>query len=481
MDDKGRTRMSRPLVFSEPAQAQMALYFFRRMRLNGGRCKETLKNSQIACGWIERPTMKRRACLALAVSLVVLAGCETKQVQTIKAPQYDRPLPPGQLALRRVDDPGKYPDFTEGWRDLDSLRTAIHNSLSYLRKPSSRLYYPYGPITHEQAVATLQEFLRLMDSGARAEEINGLIRAGFDVYESVGCDDQGTVLFTGYYTPIFHGSHQPSEQFKYPLYKAPEDLVKGPDGQTLGRRTADGGLLPYPSRAQIEQSGMLRGQELIWLSDPFEVYIAHVQGSAKVRLPDGRIVTVGYAATNGHEYASVAHRLVADGKIPSDRISLATMIDYFRAYPEDVDRYTAVNPRYVFFQAGEGTPRGSLNEPVIPWRTIATDKSVFPRGCLAFLSTTLPHIQGGYMSTRAYDGFALDQDTGGAIRAAGRCDIYMGEGEEAGQLAGHTYQEGRLYYLFVKPESLVPESMTIVEPDRSDATKPVPPSPAPVR
>ena len=50
-------------------------------------------------------------------------------------------------------------------------------------------------------------------------------------------------------------------------------------------------------------------------------------------------------------------------------------------------------------------------------------------------------------------GFALDQDTGGAIRAAGRCDVYMGVGDRAGELAGGTYREGRLYYLFVKPDA----------------------------
>ena len=156
---------------------------------------------------------------------------------------------------------------------------------------------------------------------------------------------------------------------------------------TLG---PDGRITPYPPRAEIETSGMLRGQELIWLSSPFEAYIAHVQGSAKVRLPDGQIITVGYAATNGHEYVSVSQRLVADGRIASDRISLATMIDYFKEHPEEVETYVQANPRYVFFQSSEGTPRGSLNEPVTPWRTIATDKSIFPRGCLAFLSTTLP-------------------------------------------------------------------------------------------
>ncbi len=393
-------------------------------------------------------------------------------------PQYDRPLPPGQLALRKIEDPGKYPDFTGGWRDLDSLKAAIRSSLNYFSKASSKQYFPYGQITHEQAVASLGEFLNLLDSGIRPEEINGLIVANFDVYESVGCDDQGTVLFTGYYTPIFDGSHEQTAEFQHPLYKVPQDLVKGADGQTLGRRGADGQLTPYPSRAEIEQSGMLEGQELVWLSDSFETYIAHVQGSAKIRLPDGQIITVGYAANNGHEYASVATQLVADGKIASDRISLATMIDYFEAHPDAVDTYVQANPRFVFFQSSEGTPRGSLNEPVTPWRTIATDKSIFPRGCLAFLATTLPQVQDGQMSVRMYNGFVLDQDTGGAIRAAGRCDIYMGEGDEAGQLAGQTYQEGRLYYLFVKSQMPTPESLTLADPNQVDGRQSVPPSDA---
>jgi len=428
--------------------------------------------------WIERPTMKQMRLPGLVlVSVVFLAGCQTKRA----AKQYDRPLPPGQLALRKIEDPSLYPDFTGGWRDLDSLKAAIRNSLNYFSKPSSKQYYPYGQISHEQAVASLTEFLTLLDSGARPDEVNGLIRAAFDVYESVGCDDQGTVLFTGYYTPIFDGSRAQTARFRFPLYRVPPDLVKGPDGQTQGRRAANGQITPYPPRAEIEDSGMLRGQELIWLGDPFEVYIAHVQGSAKVRLSDGQILTVGYAATNGHEYASVGERLIADGKIASDRISLAAMIDYFKAHPEEVNRYVRANPRFVFFQVSDGTPRGSLNEPVIPWRTIATDKSIFPRGCLAFLLTALPQRDDSGISIRAFDGFVLDQDTGGAIRAPGRCDVYMGEGDEAGQLAGQTYQEGRLYYLFFRPEPPAVDPLTTADPNHSDDLKSVPPSTLPVR
>ena len=394
--------------------------------------------------------MKQVVSLGLLLSLVALsAGCRTKIIQTTI--QYDRPLPPGQLALRKVTDPYQLPDFAPGWRDLDSLKTAIRNSLNYLSKPSSAQYFPYGDINRDRAVKTLETFLTLTDSGARSEEVNGLLRTHFDVYESVGCDDKGTVLFTGYYTPIFDGSLKQTGRFRYPLYKAPDNLVTGPDGQTLGRREADGRITPYPPRAAIEESGMLKGQELVWLNDPFKVYIAHVQGSAKIRLPGRKLITVGYAANNGHEYQSIAKLLIDDGKISGDKMSLDAMIEYFNKHPNEVDKYVRKNPRFVFFQISDGPPRGSLNEPVLPLRTIATDKSVFPRGCLAFLSTTLPRLERSSVAKRTHGGFALDQDTGGAIRAAGRCDIYMGEGDQAGRLAGQTYQEGRLYYLFLKP------------------------------
>ncbi|MFZ2145587.1 MAG: MltA domain-containing protein [Sedimentisphaerales bacterium] len=393
--------------------------------------------------------MKKKILVsALLLIAFVIAGCRTQE--EAKTP-YDRPLLPGQPALRKITNPHEVPDFTMACLDLVDLRAAIDNSLNYLRKPSSQQFFPCGEITHTLAVNSLNAFVELLDSGLMGRQLNEAIRERFDVYMSVGCDDRGTVLFTGYYTPIFDGSSVRTERFGHPLYKMPADLVKGADGEILGRRGADGQLRQYPSRAVIEDSGMLRGTELAWLSDPFEVYIAHVQGSAKVRQPDGELVTMGYAANNGYEYQSISKELVKDGRITGDQMSLAVMIDYFKRYKDQVAMYVRRNPRFVFFKREDGEPRGSLNEPVTAFRSIATDKSIFPRGCLTFISTTLPQARGGTVANQFYSGFALDQDTGGAIRAAGRCDVYMGLGDEAGKLAGQTYQEGKLYYLFLKP------------------------------
>ena len=392
--------------------------------------------------------MKKRILILILVPFVAVSCCQKQQKKVVT--QYDRPLPPGQFALRKITDPREIPDFTMACGDLSNLRQAIAYSLSYLHKPSSQTFYPSGQITHGQALESVQAFADMLDSGLSGRQLNDEILIRFDVYISVGCDDRGTVLFTGYYTPIFEGSLQRTAQFNYPLYEQPDDLVKAPDGDILGRRGPGGQISSYPDRAAIENSGMLEGQELVYLGDPFEAYIAHVQGSAKVRLPDGTIATVGYAANNGHEYNSVAQELVRDGKIDGDEISLATMIAYFKKYRNQVQAYVRRNPRFVFFRKEGGPPVGCLNEPVTPVRSIATDKSIFPRASLAFISTTLPRAVGGTAVKQAYTGFALDQDAGGAIRAPGRCDVYMGEGEMAGRLAGQTYQEGRLYYLFLK-------------------------------
>lgn len=400
--------------------------------------------------------MKRKILFSILLLVaVVLIGCRP-QVKEAKI-SYDRPLAPGQPALRKITNPYEMPDLTMACLNLTDLRATVNNSLSYLSKPSSRQFYPCGEITHSRAVESLQAFAQLLESGLVGKQLNDAVLAKFDVYTSVGCDDRGTVLFTGYYTPIFDGSLSRSDRFVYPLYQQPDDLVKGPTGEILGRRGPDGQITQYPPRAVIEASGMLNGKELAWLGDPFEAYIAHVQGSAKIKLPNGELATVGYAANNGQEYRSVAEELVKDGKIPSEQMSLSAMIEYFKKYKEQVNNYVRRNPRFVFFRKEDGPPHGSLNEPVTPMRTIATDKSIFPRGCLAFISTTLPRQTGGAIVKQPYSGFVLDQDTGGAIRAPGRCDVYMGVGDTAGKLAGQTYQEGRLYYLFLKSTTVIPE------------------------
>lgn len=380
--------------------------------------------------------MKRTiACLAIIVACLPFVGCAELD--------YERQLPPGMYALRKITDSTQIPDFSYACQNTAGLREAIQNSLNYLSKPSSQKMFPCNEITHEQAVASLKQFLYLIDTTKNPFTLNHLIRQQFDVYMSIGCDDKGTVLFTGYYTPILEASSTQSEKFNFPLYKVPADLEKGPDGSPTKS---------YPDRRTIDSQKLYAGSELVWLTSAFESYVAHIQGSARLKMADGKEMTVGYAANNGHDYKSIRAELVAEKKIKK-RAGLPQMMDFFKKNPEQVDEYVYRNPRYIFFGVVEdGRPRGCINEPVIPMRSIATNKAIFPAGSLTFVWTELPYNNGRKIRTRPYMGFALDQDAGGAIRAPGRCDIYMGTGENAGALSGRTMNEGRLYYLFLKPE-----------------------------
>lgn len=407
-------------------------------------------------------------CMAI---LATNPGCRQPQMTTVidqPEPDYSRQLPPGQLALRKID-PSQWPDFAAAYGRFYNLDIAIAHSLNYLRKPSSQQYYPYGDISHDQTLASLVRFRDLLRQATSTEHFVQALQDEFDVYESVGYDGEGTVFFTGYYCPIFDASTVPTERFKWPLYKKPDDLVVDDDGNVMGRQTNDGSIVPYYTRREIVGTDTLKGNELVYLADRFEAYVVTVQGSARLRMPDDSMMEIGFAASNGHEYTSVGRALVADGKIPADKLSLSTMIDYFNQHPEHLGTYLPLNDRYVFFTERTGGPYGSLNEPVTPMRSIATDKQVFPRAALSFLDTTVPIRLGATVRQMPYKNFALDQDTGGAIRAAGRCDIYMGIGDEAGILAGRQLAEGRLYYLFLKPSAMTQDSPEPPTQDDADA------------
>jgi membrane-bound lytic murein transglycosylase A len=377
---------------------------------------------------------------------------------------YDRPLPPGQFALRKLTDTSMYPKFGDGWYRAKGLglREAVQHSIDYLGAPSSKKYFPIGPISHEKVVESLTLFIDVLDQANSPQALDDLIRQNFDVYISVGYDNDGTVLFTGYYSPIFDGSLTPTEQFRYPLYRLPPEIQKDENGEVVGG--------PWQTRQEIEQSHMLDGQEIAWVGDRFEAYVVTVQGSGFIRLPDGTLHEIGYSGHNGHEYTPIGRMLVADGKIDRHRLSLAAMIRHFKQYPQDLDQYLYQNKRYVFFQDSKGGPYGCLGKPVTSFHSLATDKDIFPRAALTFLDTRIPQESGSKMQT--YRSFALDQDRGAAIRAPGRCDIYMGVGDAAGQRAGFTYSEGKLYYLFAKDGITTAEPLAAGEVDGGGRIEP---------
>ncbi|HEX9792424.1 MAG TPA: MltA domain-containing protein, partial [Planctomycetota bacterium] len=317
----------------------------------------------------------------------------------------------------------------------------------------SQDYFPYGPITHEHMRASLVRFEELLESSESADAFRQALVDEFEVWMARGRDNSGEVLFTGYCTPIFPGSLERTERFRHPLYTLPPDLVKGDGGAILGRRTADDAIVPYYTRGELRRNHHLDGTELVWLENAFDVYTAHVQGSAIIDLTSGERMEVGYAGKNGHEYQSIGLKLVEEGKLGKDELSLTRLQQYFRDHPGEEGPALDVNPSFVFFRRTGGGPFGSLGQKVTAERSLATDKSVFPRAGIVYAEVRLPDFNpAGKLVQRPFRFFALDQDTGGAIRSAGRCDVYLGTGDQAVSRAGHVFSVGRMYYLFLRTD-----------------------------
>ncbi len=395
--------------------------------------------------------MKARlfAFLLVAFAAFSFAGCHTHNATFIDPfadQDVDTPLAPGEFGLVKLD-PKDYPDMRMAWSDRAGLERAIDKSIQYLNAPSSIHGFPSGPndpITHDQVLATLLDIKRMLhDPAITADRFQQEVLARYEVWTSKGYNHKGDVWFTGYYTPIYQGSPTPTSEFKYPIYGRPADLVSDPfTGDVQGT---------YPTRRELLQSGKLNGLEIMYFRKPIEPFIIQVQGSAKVILPNGQEMLLGFAGTNGREHRGLGSELVKEGKIDKKHLSLPTVLAYFDAHPGELDEYVMRDDRFTFLKpygAGEW-PSGSLGVQVTEHRSLATDKKIFPRASFTFIDVPKPTADG---NTVPYKGFVLDQDTGGAIRAAGRADIYMGIGPEAGKLAGREFAQGRLFYIFIKPE-----------------------------
>ncbi|NUN65338.1 murein transglycosylase [Pseudanabaena biceps] len=332
-------------------------------------------------------------------------------------------------------------DITDDLLDCDrqNLLQAIDYSIQYIRTPSAEKRYPVAGISREQVERSLVRFRRLVQVSRTAKDLQQAVNREFDLYQSVGRDGIGSVQFTGYYEAVYKASRTRTEEFQYPLYNLPPDFAQWQS--------------PHPTRAMLEGSKRLAGLEVAWLSDRFQAFLIHVQGSARLELPDGGLLTVGYAGKNDQPYRSVGAELVRDGKISLEEVNLPALIKYFQENPQDLVMYLNRNPSFVFFRETGGKPAtGSLNVPVSAERSIATDKKIFPSGGIALVHTEIPfeNPTTGKLELRPVQRFVLDQDTGGAIRGAGRVDIFMGTGDRAKQRAGLIKGDGELYYLVLK-------------------------------
>ena len=191
-----------------------------------------------------------------------------------------------------------------------------------------------------------------------------------------------------------------------------------------------------------------RNLEMLWCADPVDIYFLQVQGSGKVDLGDGNIVSVLYDGANGRPYKGAGSYLIGAGIIPKEEMSMQMIRQYLRDNPDQVSQVLNQNPSYVFFRMDPGPSVGNIGVPLTPGRSIATDSKLFPKGALALIATTKPRVENNMIKEwTPFTRFVVNQDTGGAIKGPGRVDLFWGQGPEAELGAGYMQQEGELYFL----------------------------------
>lgn len=347
--------------------------------------------------------------------------------------------------------------------DQASLVQSLDKTIAYLKTTKKRKLTLAGrEVTAERLLATAERFKAIVEADFGTPRFESAVKAEFEWVSMPGTDGAGSVHFTGYHLPLLEARDKPDAEFRFPLYAAPDDLVhvdlgafRGAlAGQKLIGRLAGGRLVPYHSRAEIDDGRALagRGLELAWVKDEMARYSLMVQGSGLLKFADGRVVNANFAAQNGHVYSSLGKALAADGKLDAKKLSMPAIEAFFQANPAQLRPYLNRNASYVFFRLAPDGPFGCDGISLTAGRAIATDKRLFPSGAIAHLEYPRAAFdaKGGVKAWEPGARFVVDQDTGGAILGPGRIDIYWGGGDEAARRAGTLNGRGRASYLLLR-------------------------------
>lgn len=376
-----------------------------------------------------------------------------------------KPSPQPKTALKKISR-HHYPKWSDDMA-YDGLETAIGMSLSYLKRVPSDKMFTFGKDRYPAAhlIHSLQAFRRFIGTHPSADQVNDFIKKHFLIYKSKG-NDKGTVLFTGYYEPTLKGSLVRSEAYPFPVYEKPHDLMiidLSPfstelKGKKIIGRIDNNSVVPYFERKEIENPAIFKdlATPIAWVKDDIDLFFLQIQGSGIITLPDGGIIRVHYNTSNGRAYKSIGKVLIDQGKVNSKEMSMQKIRAYLEAHPDEKEAIFNTNPSYVFFQQEKDGPFGCINVKLTSGRSAATDRKLFPEAALMFVKSMKPVVDGnGHIHDWSPFGrFFLNQDTGGAIKGPGRCDLFFGSDPYAEIAAGHMRQEGEMYFLVLKPGSV---------------------------
>lgn len=380
-------------------------------------------------------------------------------------PPLPVPLPPPS-ALFRVS-PEASPDFNDD-ADTASLRSAALQSQRYYQsRPPEEVYtLASDTYTARDLADSMGSFISLLDNAKSPEEWKAAVRKDFQTYQSVGTDANHTVTFSSYYEPSIPARLHRTQEYRYPIYGRPQDLIdvdlglfnKAYQGSRISGRRQGNKLVPYYTRADIDSRKILKGQRLViaWARDPLDIFFMQVEGTGWLRVGKNKQVRIRYDGDNGRRYRSVGLYLLNSGKIPTKQLSHDQFQRYMSDHPKERQGYLNYDERYIFFRIDRSTASvyayGNLEVPLTPGRSIATDPKLFPKSMMAWISTQQPVFddQGVEVSSAPLNRFMFSQDEGGAIQGPGRVDYFAGNGPAAERFATHFWVKGTLYFLVKK-------------------------------
>jgi membrane-bound lytic murein transglycosylase A len=256
----------------------------------------------------------------------------------------------------------------------------------------------------------------------------------------------GTGFVTGYFEPELEASPVRTPRFSYPLYARPPDLADiddatrppGMDASFMFARRTQAGFSEYPDRAAIE-AGFLAGKrlEIAWIESPVDGFFIHIQGSARLLMPDGDVWRVSYAGKSGHPFTPIGAWLVANGHLRREDVTMDTIRNFLLADEGRARELMNRNRSFIFFQRTSQEnpdlgPVAAAGVALTPGRSLAVDHRLHTFGTPVFVATHEPLPQ----QSAPFRRLMLAQDTGSAIIGPARGDLFIGSGREAGSLAG---------------------------------------------
>lgn len=313
-----------------------------------------------------------------------------------------------------------------GWRD-DDVRYALQ---AFRNTCKAKIQYK-GSVVPDANL--LQEKCNMLPSAsADVATVRAWFESHFQPYQVYNEKGGKTGTYTGYYSPVIAGCRKQSATCNEPIMGVPTNGTN------------------YKGVAKKDIVNKKIGRILYW-ANMVDVQNLQIQGSGMLKLEDGSLVKLNFAAVNDMPFKSIGGQLQERGIKPAGGYSADAVWTHLKQNPKLAKEVIYNNPRYVYFyESPQHSVIGKLGTPLSKIRSVAMDDSLYTLGLPVYVNTTLS-------DGRPFNRLMIAQDTGGAIKGWIRADIFFGSGDEAYKVAHGQHSQGQMFilmpkvYTYVKP------------------------------